>query len=1077
MLFLASSISFEQPLWLLLLVTIPVIVLVSLRSLRALDGPRRVLAVSLRSLLIALFAVVLARIHYVRTSDHLAVFFLLDRSRSISDEQRAKVEDYVRRSARQAEIDDRVAIIGFDGETSIDVPPSRAGGAGGAYVFGSAIAPDRTDVARALRMALASFPEGYGRRIVIASDMNQNMGDVLAEAETAAANGAVVDILPLTYEYENEMLFDRLAVPTQARRDTKITLRMIVRSRKSARARLRVFHDDGRRREAIPLEKDVIELAGGMRPEPFFVPYLLQSGGVHRFDAVIEPLDEKGDTLPQNNVASAFTHVDDQGRVLVLTDVDVGEAGLREDGREEQKDFVAALRAEKIAVEMAAAGDVPVDDPLFLQAYGVVVLANVSADKFTDAQKQALATYVRDLGGGLIMTGGPKSFGAGGWIGSPIEEISPVYFEVRHKRVIPRGALAIIMHSCEIDRGNYWGEQVAIASVKAISSRDYIGVLAYTWSPGGVNWEVPMQEAVDKEAVIRKIRQMQIGDMPDFGTAMDMAARKLVQLPGVSQKHVIIISDGDPARPAQTTIDFMRANHITCSTVGIGYGQHVMEQTLVDIAKASNGRFYACKNPRQLPQIFVKEAKVVRRSLIEEEDFRPSLVYGLAETTRGFSGVEFPALKGIVLTTPKEQPIEMPLVRAGSDGNDPLMAHWQFELGRVLVFTSGWWPRWGPQWQSWSRFGAFWAQAVRWAMRQPGSADFDVVTRLEGDKGHIVVEALNKDRSYLNEMTFDAARSRLVTPDSTGTPFRLTQTGPGRYEGTFDVKDNGWYLVNLRYTAGQESGWIRTGLTLPYSPEYRELSANRALMEQVRSRTGGRILTGDPKTDDLFHFSRPRTESRQPIWRWVVIWLLLPLFLLDVAGRRLASALAMSIYAEGVVLAVLCGLLITARAPWWSCLGAVIFAELIGWTIRRDAILPTIRYFTHTVWVLGRAGQRSRESLSHLRTARQRVRGELAEQQERARAAGAGVEPASTPPEPLPDRRARFDVGEEAASRKAGDLTEALGGATVATDEAEGPGRAVATGPASQTDLTSRLLRAKRRAQRDIEAKKEEKND
>ena len=34
-----------------------------------------------------------------------------------------------------------------------------------------------------------------------------------------------------------------------------------------------------------------------------------------------------------------------------------------------------------------------------------------------------------------------------------------------------------------------------IATVKTISSLDYIGVIAYSWTPGGANWDVPLQIA------------------------------------------------------------------------------------------------------------------------------------------------------------------------------------------------------------------------------------------------------------------------------------------------------------------------------------------------------------------------------------------------------------------------------------------------------------------------------------------------------------------------------------------------------------------------------------------------------
>jgi uncharacterized membrane protein len=432
-----------------------------------------------------------------------------------------------------------------------------------------------------------------------------------------------------------------------------------------------------------------------------------------------------------------------------------------------------ALRREKIDAEIRGADEIHLD-LLKLQEYGVTVLANISADTFTREQHEALASYVRDFGGGLIMTGGDEGFGAGGWIGSPVEEVSPVSFEVKHKKIMPRGALVIIMHSCEIPRGNYWGEQVAMASVDTISSLDYLGVLCYSFGVGGPNWDVPLTPATDKASIKRRMRQMQIGDMPDFDSTMRIAVNGLMGLKDVSQRHMVIISDGDPSPPSSAVIQTMVDNQITCSTVGIGYGSHVLEQPLKDIARQTKGRFYAVKNPKQLPQIFVKEAKVVRRPLIDDQPFGPQLLPGFRRRRRASPAGG--AAVGRSGHDAGQARLHHAHVPRGSDGDDPVLAHWHYEMGRMAVFTSGWWPKWGGNWVGWEKFGRFWAQLVRLVARQEASADFDVLTRLVGNRGYVVVEALNRDASFLN---FLSIGGRLLTPGMEQKPLYLSQTGPG----------------------------------------------------------------------------------------------------------------------------------------------------------------------------------------------------------------------------------------------------------------------------------------------------------
>lgn len=1100
-------ISFDRPVWLWLLLAIPVMAFISMRTLSGLERPRRLLAIFLRSLVIAALAVALARIEYVKRNDHVAVMFLLDRSKSVPGEVQLKAKDYIKASVKNGAKVDRDAkfgVIAFDGMADVSVIPSRVGA--DILDFGIGHQPDRTNIAAGVRMAMAAFPEGYGRRMVLMTDGNQNAGDLNAEIEAAVANGVAVDVVPLQFRHENEILFDRLSVPAQVPANSQVPIRLIAKSTQPTRARITLYHND--HEVPLPDELRIFDLSGGMRPDRKDITIELRGGesgssqgGVHRFDARLEPIDSGSDSVAENNRATGFTFVQDKGKILVLTmpnsqDEDILVDALRRElavPGESQQDRDA--RVDKRGTDQFREAI----DLADLNQYGAIILSNIPADEFNDQQHKALASYVRDTGGGLIMTGGENGFGAGGWIGKPLEEVSPVSFEIKQEKKLPRGALVIIMHSCEIDRGNYWGEQVAIAAVKTVSSLDYLGVLSFSYSPGGVNWDVPLKPVGDKNRIIRAITQMKNGDMPDYDTTMKMAVTDLMKLRDASQRHIIIISDGDPQPPSPEVIKVMVDNKITCSTVGIGYGAHVVEQTLRDIAVKTHPdgsglkHFYRCTNPNLLPQIFVKEAKIVRRSLIQEQEFSPQLLLPYDQTVAGFENIKLPSLYGMVLTTPKPEGL-VPMIRSSKDSTgkavtDPVLAYWNCEMGKMAVYTSGYWKNWGRDWAGWESYGKFWAQLVRWAMRDSGELSFDIVTRLEGSRGKISIEATNKDASYVNNLYFPY--TRVVTPSQEAKNLMLVQTGPGQYEGTFDVTENGNYLAGLTYadpTSKSKDGkpvyrTITTGLSVPYSPEFRELKTNMGLLDGVVQKSHGRMLAMDPVKDNVFSKNLPLSVSRQPVWRWVVQWLLLPLFLLDVAGRRLASALAMSFYVEAAVLVTLCATFYSAYAPAWAYVLALLMAEAVGWAIRWRYIMPTIEFFTYGVSALGRAGQRSTQSLSQLKNVREKVRGEIDGQQAgqagggrpsvpRPRRAAPGAQVSeSIPLEPSVNPRKRFDVGDKAAAQPARDLTEAVGGAKAETPE-EQAARKTGQGQ-SPGELTSRLLKAKQRAQEEIKDRKD----
>ncbi len=1050
----ALPFAFEQPAWLWLVLLVPILVIASMRSLAGLDPTRRVLAISLRALLVILVACCLAGIERVRRNDDVTVLFLMDRSYSTQSLEREQ-EEFIQAACEDIPPNDRVGLIDFARSPFLQQLPMRGG-----YFIPPGRLPampdtDRTDVAAAIRLAMAMFPHDTAKRIVLMSDGNDNMGDVATEARRAKADGIPIDVVPLRYSRRNEVYFERMVAPTYAEPGEQVALRMQLHSHRATSGRLSIYQN-GQLVE-MSAENSHVELSPGSNT--LSLKLGVNTPGAQTYEAVFEPDDLSMDTVALNNNASAFSFVAGSSPVLLITA-----------DPEHDRALADALRSEKVHVAMKSTDQLGDFSLLQMMNYSSIVLCNIPAATFTDEQQRDLTAYVREMGAGLLMLGGPESFGAGGWISSPVEEVMPVSFEIKHKKVIPRGALVLIMHSCEIPRGNYWGKEMAKKSVDTVSSQDYVGVLAYSYSPGGESWEVPLGPNTNKAAVKAKIDRMDIGDMPSFAATMEMAYKELTSGRGkdAAQKHVIILSDGDAAAPAQKLVDDYVQAKITVSTIGIGWGGHVIEPTLRDIATKTGGKYYAARNPKQLPQIFVKESQVVRRPLIIDEPFTPRVLHASSELLAGIDTRRegFPNLGGLVLTSVKASPhVLTPLVRMTDDGDDPVLAHWQCELGKTVAFTSGYWPVWGEQWTSWPKFAKFWAQIVRWTMRQDTPANFDTHTRVEGNRARITVDALDKDASFMNDLQL---KTNVLGPDGESMPVRFTQTGPGHYEAEFDVERAGQYLANVQILdQGKMLGTIRTGVSAPFSPEYRDLTPNESVLRQVADVTGGRWLDVDPRQAKVFSHDLPPSEARRSAWEWVLAWLLLPAFLLDVSVRRLASWLAWSIVVEVIVLVVLLFGVGTRYGPWWGVLGSFLFAELVGWTIRFRYIGPMLDWLTHMAAALAQTGERSAVALDKLKGVRDRAREGLATKTDEV--PGEPVEKPKLPkPSPSVAKR-RFDAG-DATPAPTGDLADSLGGAKPAEPGSPKPSPAPQTPQKGEEESpTSRLLRAKRRAKRDDE--------
>lgn len=997
-----AFVRFETPGYLVLLALLPLLAVFSFRSLAGLGPVRRWVAIGMRCLVVTCMVLALAGAQWIRKTDALSVVFLVDRSKSIPRPKQAEAFKFLENAKEQMRPQkDQLGVIAFDGKAAVEQLPMNELAI---EQISESIDADQTNLAAAMRMGLALFTDEAARRLVVLSDGNENVGAALEEAEQYGAAGVPIDVVPIRYRHGDEVVFDRLSAPPTAKAEETINLQMILRSQSKdpVGGKILLYHNE----HLIDLDPasagagHAVVLDPG--PNRLTIPIPLRAAGAHRFQAVFEPDDADADTIPGNNEGRAFTVVSGQGRILILTTGGEEDTGSN---WESARLLAAALERERLVCDVEIVGENPLDQVRLLE-YSAVILSNVSADKLTPEERQGLAVYVRDLGGGLIMVGGDESFGAGGWMDTPIEEVMPVSFDVKSKRQIPKGALVLVMHACEIPQGNYWGERVAIAAVKTLSSRDLVGVLSYKWQGADQRyWDVPLQPVADKTRIIQRIKKMQMGDMPDLDTVMRPGVDELARRSDVAAKHMIVISDFDPAPPSAELIRKMKKYGITCSTVAIGWGGHYIDVSKARrIARDTGGRFYTTRDYSKLPQIFIKESRIVRRSLINENPFTPRLVSALPTTVAGLAGEPIPQLGGYVVTTAKPL-AQIPLVRRAKDNEaDPVLAHWQVGLGKAVAFTSGMWTRWGSQWSQWPKFSKFWAQNVRWASRQPAAAAFNVTTSTQGGRGKIRIDALDKNAAAINFMSIEGT---LVKPDHESLRLQLTQTGPGVYEGEFDARAAGSYVASFSYRlgSGQDAlaGTLQTGLSVAFSPEYRELQTNDALLSELSERTGGRVLTHAEAPSAFDTAGLPQAEARRSIWEYLIRWMLL-LFLLDVAVRRIA--------------------------------------------INPIEIARKVRRFIGEMAGKRQPAEASAAVLSALKGTRQRMRDELRDE--------------PTEAGPAPDRAARYEPTVP-DSKVTEQLSQALDGAS----ELERPVVARPTKKPAQTseaDFTSRLLQAKRRA-------------
>ena len=190
-----SSIHLMQPGYLAVLALLALVVVLARRSLAGLGRVRGGLTVCLRCLVIAVVSLALTSPEWVQTTDDQSVVFALDQSDSVPRAAREDAKQFIRAaSAGMRPGKDRIALLGFDGRPSVE---QICGPQLVADNVGAPIEPHRTNVAGALRLGLALLPADTAKRIVVLSDGNENVGNVVEEAEICAALGIPIDVLPL----------------------------------------------------------------------------------------------------------------------------------------------------------------------------------------------------------------------------------------------------------------------------------------------------------------------------------------------------------------------------------------------------------------------------------------------------------------------------------------------------------------------------------------------------------------------------------------------------------------------------------------------------------------------------------------------------------------------------------------------------------------------------------------------------------------------------------------------------------------------------------------------------------------
>lgn len=837
---------FTHPYYLLLLVpAVAWIWWLGYRSDAQLGPVRKWIALGIRLGVLLALVLALAGFQWLLPVEGMNVFFVLDRSDSVPSAQQEAAREYVNRLARGKKTIDKAGVVVFGSDASIELLPNAALDV---QKIQAVVGTERTDLAAAIRLGTAAFPETGQKRLVVLTDGNENVGDAMAAVLAAKPLGVSVYTVPLGVSRARDISVQKLQVPARLKKGAAFEVKIFVDADQGAPATVRLFRNEQY------LGEQKVDLATGKNL--FSFPQILQDAGYYSYDVQI---DVAGDPLPQNNRASAFATVQGEPRILIVSA-----------DPEQDQALQAALQSSRLETSLVGINGLPAT-LAEMQSYDAIFISNLAAGDLGSDRQRLLESAVRDFGIGLVCVGGDQTYAAGGYRGTPLESTLPLNMELDSKKVLPSGAVVLVMHGMEFNNGNQVARDCAQGVLAALGPTDEMGVLLWD---GTERWLFELQKVGNKADLGAQIAGMNQGDLGSFQNILQMGQGALRKSKS-NLKHIIVFSDGDPGAPSQELMSSIVKDRITVSTILIS--GHVGPETMIWIADQGRGRFYNVVTPADLPQIFIKETAVILKSAIYEEPFKPQL-RAASEMIRGIAAVEYPALMGYVATTPKPR-AETPL---WTEKGDPLLAHWQYGLGRSVAFTSDAKAKWARLWLNWDKYRQFWSQIGQWSLRRLDNADFTTEVTVENGEGALSIDAADEQGNYRNFLNLQAV---VVSPKGERQTIRVEQSGPGHYEAKFPTREAGSYLINLvDIKDGQVRGSQVVGASLNYSPEFASPGPNQNLLRRLAESGGGKVL--DPATPlNPFLQDRRKTFQPRPLWEWLLKLAIL-LFVVDVGVRR-----------------------------------------------------------------------------------------------------------------------------------------------------------------------------------------------
>jgi uncharacterized membrane protein len=856
------SISFDNPWYLLLIPAAALFLFITQFFMFTREKGKKIGQILVRAFLFLALILSLAGFGLKFTGRNTTTIYLLDVSDSVRDSKQDLVT-FVNESVKDKKKHDYVSVIAFGEDSMVEQFTSE----NLAFSkFQREVNTGATNLEEAVNLALSQLPDDSAGRIVLVTDGNENEGALKSIASEVIASGCAFEVKKLEENVSDEVYVSDLSVPNQVSIGEKFNIEVEVESNVACDATVKLYAGrtlKGEQTTHLQKGTNKIIFADTQSDE-----------GLKTYKVVVEA---QKDTMTVNNEFSAYTNIETQLPLLVVEGQDGNTAN-----------FKRILDSLDVGYDIVTPNTVPVDMATLMQ-YSAVVFVDVFAGDLRDGFVDTLNDYVKNNGGGFIITGGSNSYALGGYRDTLIEEMSPVYMDLNPENEIPSMAMCMVIdHSGSMSDGNGvvtlldLAKQAASAAVDYLRPDDYVEVIAFDDTYSRV---VPLCPCEDKGEIQKKISGIPMGGGTSIYPALEAAINDLVRSDAMV-KHVILLTDGqDYNDDYDDLIRIANDAGITVSCVALGSGCNT--QLLQRIANDGKGRMFTSDIDTDLPRIFAQEVFLASNTYLVNETFSPTVtsndkvIREVVEEAKRSDMDGLPNLYGYVATTKKDRSIQL---LASYQQNDPILAYWQYGLGKTVAWTSdvsGEWTAAYSEPKNAEITSLMWHNIIKLVSEDNG---------LEGTYANVEQNG-NKATITYNTDKYDAnSKVMAYVYDENGEvkEIELDPKKPGVYEAQIDTKETGIYMINVQQKDGEDIvSSINTAAIMQYSLEYRFYPDNTLLEDFVAS-TGGTFIENP---EDVFAIKPEFVKARFNLWIPLLIIASL-IFLFDIAVRRFNFSLA-----------------------------------------------------------------------------------------------------------------------------------------------------------------------------------------